>query len=208
MKLLAFVLAFSTTACATLRPPPPPPVGHPAERVKQSVIRITGESFDGSRQYFTCTGFAIDVRKYMTAAHCVPDLIMGVPYVLKADGRVASPIKVDPKTDLAVILVDLQKPALTFRSSPVKWLETVWGMGFGYGFTVPITTRHTLQARKYNLGEEEIYPGNAYESPFIGGMSGGPIFDQHGLVVGVVQLSSPIISYGVDTDTIAAFLKE
>lgn len=208
MKLLTFVFATMLAGGCAASNPPPAHVADPAPlRVKQSIVRVTGESHGGQR-YFTCTGFAIDTRKYMTAAHCVPESIYGMPYVLKADGVVATAIKVDTKTDLAVLLVDMVKPSLSFRDSPVTWLETVMAMGFGHGFTVPITTTHTLQSRKYNLGVDTIHPGNVYEHPFIGGMSGGPIFDNDGMVVGVVQLSSEYIAYGVDVETIMNFLLE
>ena len=43
---------------------------------------------------------------------------------------------------------------------------------------------------------------------FIGGMSGGPVFDINGDVVGVVQRGTEQIGYGVNTATLLEFLME
>jgi hypothetical protein len=179
--------------------------------VAKSIVKLTGTDKSGERTYFSCTAFAIAPRKFMTAAHCTPGKVTDFmqneyPVTLRIGFLEAFVIEMDERVDLAVIMADLVRPALPFRSEPLVLGENVIGVGHGYGFRDPQFTKHTVQSLNYTPDPEELVPGTWFLNPFIGGMSGGPIVDMQGQVVGVVQASSPILAYGVSVKTILEFL--
>jgi S1-C subfamily serine protease len=49
-------------------------------------------------------------------------------------------------------------------------------------------------------------PGIVVQGGYIPGMSGGPVIDKDGQVVGIIQQSDQNIGYGVGVDRISEFL--
>lgn len=179
------------------------PVRELTDTIEDSIVRLTVMTpHDGT---YICTGFSIDVRVYLTDEHCVAPLKEYPGSILQADGHPAFVLKEDATRDLAVIVVDLVKPALEFNPILLSRGDAVQAIGYGEGFTKPTITNHYVMILNYTLAED-IYPGTIYLYPFIGGMSGGPVFDGDGKVVGIVQRSSDTIAYGVDVSTILTFL--
>lgn len=149
-------------------------------------------------------------RKFVTAAHCTVPLHEYFGSRLYADGRPAYVIAEDEIVDLSLIITDIVKPSLTIRdralvADPFKGYETVQAMGYGLGFTSPVITNHTAMLLNYNL-DPDIYSGTIFVGEFIGGMSGGPIYDVEGKVVGVVQRTTPSIGYGIDSYVLNRFI--
>ncbi len=204
-RALAALLLFLAVACSHAAPlvTPTPPV-NPTQLVMHSLVRISAISDDGMVGW-SCTGWAIAPRKFMTAAHCTLPLAEEHARLF-ADGRPALVIKEDEATDLAVVVVDLDRPALEIRITPLTVGEKVLSSGYAYGWMNPITFAHVVELLNFRI-EEDIYPGMIVRDGFIGGMSGGPIYDVNGKVVGMVQRSTVQVGYGVEAATILAFLK-
>lgn len=187
---------------AVLPTVPTTPTLTATEIVLQSIVRVTIDA--GLAGTYTCTGFSIAPRKFYTAEHCTAPL-QDNPGTLKVNGIPAFVISESEELDLAVIVADLDMPALTIRPEALQMYEAVQAAGFGYGFTRALVTSHSVMLLEYVL-DADIYKGTIFLNGFIGGMSGGPVFDKNGQVVGMVQRGTENIGYGVSTATMIEFL--
>lgn len=192
--LLAFFSLFSAAAHTA----------NVVDHTSASVIRVTGmkptTNFfgEGELAHYACTGFMIEPKRMLTAAHCVGDDMTG-------DGLPLHLVKADAYFDLAVYDIDSLKTPLTLRDAPVERFEPVMGVGYGYGFTRLLVTFHKVVLIDYTP-EAAMAPGIWVSLGYIGGMSGGPVVDADGYVIGVVQRSNSEIGYSVNCLTIHAFL--
>ncbi len=170
------------------------------ETALQSVAHLTGSmtNEDGEIYTYGCSASSIAVRKFLTAAHCIADQ-------MKLDGHLAFAVKVSAKLDLAVLVSDYSRPPMTLRMRPLERMEEATGLGYGYSWQYPTVTEHKALMFKFTP-DTDIYPGTWFLHPFIGGMSGGPIIDVNGEVVGIVQRGNNGVGYGVDTETNLDFL--
>ena len=168
------------------------------EKTLLSVGHITGKTEeDGQIRSYGCTAFSIDVRKWMTAAHCV-----GLDMLI--DGHPAMVIAASKEMDLAVLVADYVRPALHIRVKPLVRQEEVIALGYGMSWKFPTITHHFVMMLNYSP-YDDIYPGTWYSNGFIGGQSGGPIIDLTGQVVGVIQRGDSQVGYGVNAAAILAF---
>jgi S1-C subfamily serine protease len=143
----------------------------------------------------SCTGFVINRKAgyVLTAEHCLND---GTTEALVVAGARPGPIWLvfrDAALDIAVISVPITRPALKPSRVVIQQGQMIGAMGFGYGFTRPMFRAGYVA----NIGVEvdPELPGvwALFDGPFIGGMSGGPIFNEKGAVVGVVQMSNEVM---------------
>jgi serine protease Do len=104
----------------------------------------------------------------------------GVSYPAKVIGT-------DPRTDLAVVKIDAgrQLPFVEFGSSanvePGEWVVAL-GNPFGLGGTV---TAGIVSALGRDIGDGPYDKFIQIDAPINEGNSGGPLFDQHGAVIGI-----------------------
>lgn len=167
--------------------------------IRASIVRITVQTAMGEG---ACTGWAISARMYVTADHCTPGK---AEWDYRIDGHKAFVLKADGVTDLALVMTDIDKPLLSLREAPLTVGEGVRAFGYAYGFLEPIVLSLQTQILDYTL-EKGIYPGTIFTPGVIGGMSGGPIVDAQGRIVGIVQRGSVMIAYGVTNKTLREFI--
>lgn len=191
--LIAFAVAVSPLAAQ------PSPWNAVAQALAKSTVFV--QLGEGS-----CTGFVInsnakddkqDVDYVLTAAHCyAKDLYVA--------GQPASVKSRDEKKDLLVLQVeDLDKPAIKLAKANPKVGDEVASFGYGYGLERPML-------RVTHISDDQIYipyqgiggPLVAVDITFIPGMSGGPVVNEAGELVQIVQMSTEIVGFGVGAEVI------
>ena len=152
-----------------------------------------------------CSGFVIDNdRDYvLTALHCVDSqwALKGGIYI---DTLPTEVVAREPTLDVAILKVaGINRPALQPNVNGIQVGDEVGAYGFGYGFPKAQFRAGVISAVVVNLSGYvddpylTAYPTSVWfvtDQPYIGGMSGGPIVDRSGKVVGIVQWSNDYMS--------------
>lgn len=202
---MRLALASALLAILSLFPACTDPYTHMVDRVSASIVKIRGEKdfdtfFGEVHGAYSCSGFVVAKHRVLTAAHCLGDN-------MTADGIAATPLIANEHYDLALLDVDTPKAPLEIRDRPVTRFEALTAIGYGFGWdqlsAVPVTVTIVNQRT-----EGDGAPGIITHGSYIGGMSGGPVVDIAGRVVGIVQQSDEGAGYGVGTLLIRAFLLE
>ena len=172
-------------------------------QVQESLVILMGPNEDGS--HWTCAAFSIHRQQglFLTAAHCVDE---GRPLSLRtlfAPIDIAAPAHVlwqDVGLDLAVLEANIHRPALRPRAKEFARGLEVGALGFAWGQGLYFAAGVVANVHVYTEWNEN---GGRWEGAFLtvdgpvnGGMSGGPWFDRHGRVVGIVQRGTNITSFG------------
>ena len=134
------------------------------------------------------SGFVVDASGLVVTSHHVVKGTDSVTVTLQ-DGRKleARVVGADPKTDLALLEVDADKPlpVVEFgdsdRTRVGDWVVAV-GNPFGLGGTV---TAGIVSGRGRDIGSGPYDDFLQIDAPINRGNSGGPLFDRSGRVVGV-----------------------
>lgn len=166
-----------------------------SNQTEKSIVRLTMTiSEDGQEFDSVCTGEVIDNQRdfVLTADHCIGTS-------MKADGLDASPLWENKDADLAVLQVPgIDKPEIVPSFGKLAKGDEVATVGYGYGQEQPIF-RHGFVA---NPDAPLPYPGFgsgkyvSLDTTYIGGMSGGPVVNQDGRMVGIVQLGDQTTGWG------------
>ncbi len=158
-----------------------------------SIIRLV--SPDG---YFYCTGFVVDNNYAITAAHCVlNDMgIMNTDDVLIHNshsfftGVIAKPVAVEKYRDVAFLKGDFSEfsqQATDFNGKSIKTGMKLKSCGYPSGQYDMFCVDLIQNGNRY-------FQYRATGAPIFKGMSGGPVYNEEGVAVGV--------NSAVDEDTI------
>src|SRR5262249_23289796 len=147
-----------------------------------------------------CTGFVVAPQVIVTAAHCVN----GNETAL-VDGVEARRTRVDETADLALVSAPIIKHTLLLRQSPVRAFEPLTAIGYAWGRDRRTVLLET--AMDNAVADETLAPGVLVRGGYLPGMSGAPLIDADGLVVGIVQTSARNVGYGVGARRIQAFIQ-
>lgn len=174
-------------------------------KVQRSLVRVTHpvaihNANTGQDEQMTsvCTGFVIHAeRKYVaTDEHCYGE-------GMQVDGKPAYAVAWWDAPDMMILAApQLEKPALKPSDLTLTPGMPIAAYGYGFGLHTPLFRGGHISAVKLELPE---IPGAfwiAFDGPYIGGMSGGPIYDINGNVVGIVQRSNSYMGIGQDIDVI------
>lgn len=183
-------------------------------RNRNSVVELTADKGDcvGSG-----TGMVLPGGYVLTNAHVVftketatrvqaADSLIGVT----ADKRrfAFDIVYADVRRDMALIVSDdLAAPAVTFADGDVTIGEKVYAIGNSKGQGICMLDGIVSDRERFISGERYIM----YSAPTVGGNSGGPLFNAHGEVIGMVTLGQKdgsLMNYAIPTGVLKAFLRE
>lgn len=169
------------------------------EKIKKSVVRIVGGYSEG-------TGFFIEPDQIVTNFHVIAD--EPSPKIIFPNGSFITPKNIigDNEMDLAVIYTEKSYPemVLGIYNEAVKMKENEPLVATGYALGTELTGQATQLKGDFYTRRETRYPPYSYVQTsinLVGGMSGGPLTDQCGKVVGIntsgvggLSLFIPILS--------------
>ncbi len=174
--------------------------------VAPSVVRIIGGEGEGS-------GFVFEKGRVLTNHHVIAD--EPSPKIVYSDGTfdIGSVFATDPFRDLAVISIDKDIPPLRWaegESVPVG--EQVLTMGFPWGGQLDgaVTVNDTTVSGD-RVNSSGLFPVYYIQlaGGTIAGMSGGPVIDLCGNVIGVNDLGSrDALSLALDKVTAKKFISD
>lgn len=178
-RLLPIFLAFFVSCGAA-------PIPNAVKDAPRSVIRIVYKTeIEGKPAGRTCSAFYIDLIHLITADHCTPkngeDLLNmetgeKLRVIRQDDGGLAlleSPVSNNPPLKLA---------------KKVEMGDTLWAFGYAYGEVFVGYQRNAAGKADDHL---------VLDGPLSPGMSGGPVVNENGEVVGVNQMTSQTGEYSI-----------
>jgi|SRR3989344_1264852 len=154
--------------------------------LEEKVVRIVGGYSEGS-------GFFISKKQVLTNFHVIAD--EPSPKIIFPDGRFTTPTSIigDESADLALLNISEEYPGLVLEFlDPLVLYPNEKLISAGYPLGTEITGKATVTEGKYiGVRESKHYPVRYIHTDIdlVQGMSGGPIIERCGKVVGVNTLS-------------------
>jgi S1-C subfamily serine protease len=165
-----------------------------AADARDSIVEIAISS-EAGEPAGACTGFVSDNDRdfVVTAAHCDGPKVF-------ADNMPAKVRMKDVKNDLMVLHVDgIDRPALKLAAEDPKIGAEVASFGFGYALERPLFRVAHVSAADIAIERGRYF---AVDATFVPGQSGGPVVNEQGQVVMLVQMGTNVVGLGVGTETI------
>jgi serine protease Do len=186
------------------------------EEARQSVVSIHGRKTvrgevpaDGKHVNGMGTGIILDPRGYIITNHHVIDGVANIQATLWDDKSYpAQRIAHDPKTDLAIIKIDVKQPLSVIRlgtSSDLMQGESVIAVGNAFGYE-NTATRGIISAlhRSVQVSDDQKYHDLIQtDAPINPGNSGGPVMNIEGQTIGInvaVRVGAQGIGFAIPID--------
>lgn len=129
--------------------------------------------------------------------------------VITAEGWGAGVLKaVDRSNDLALVKFEFSSSPVTFRSTPAEIGEDVFAIGYPYAGELGL--HFTKGSVSSITGPENDSRLLQFTAPVQPGVSGGPLLDKSGLMVGVVRallMQAQNVNFAIHADLVASFLR-
>lgn len=165
------------------------------DRLKEKVVRVVGGYSEG-------TGFFVTSNQILTNFHVIAD--EPSPKIIMPDGSFITPIKIagDKNADLALITLDKNFPDLIFSlPDKLRLYEDQQLIATGYALGTNLKGAPTVLAGNYvdlRKSNREKVSHIQTTISLVEGMSGGPLTDQCGDVVGINQAGLAGLSLFID----------
>jgi hypothetical protein len=163
------------------------------------IVRIIGGYGQGS-------GFFIDEDKVITNFHVIDG--EPSPKIIFPGGNFITPVKIegDKSADIAVLYTNEKYPEMTFEFlEPLALYEDEPLIAFGYALGTDLKGEPTNQKGRFVAYREGYIQSDIN---LIGGMSGGPLIDQCGQVVGINTMGLSGLSMFIASDYVSELIPE
>lgn len=164
-------------------------------KTTESIVQIKATVGENT---MLCTGFVVGISWVITAKHCIPE---GTQDVM-VDERASKVLKVNEAFALLEV-PPLKYPILNLRKDRPKVGEAVTSLGYPYGFPLMAFKRNVAAFCECGFAKgDHLIMDNRIGM----GMSGGPVIDESGKVVGLNQAGVETISIACTAQEIKEFL--
>jgi hypothetical protein len=175
------------------------------KELKKSVVRVVGGYSEGS-------GFFISDDQVITNFHVIAD--EPSPKIIFPDGNFTTPIKItgDKDADLAILYLEDKHPDMVLDFlEPYVLMEDEQLISAGYPLGTELTGEATTVKGRFIAFRKSKYYPVAYlhtDIDVVAGMSGGPLVDQCGKLVGINTMSLSGLSLFISTDDVKRLLPD
>lgn len=199
MKATLALLLLVLTALASATPRTPKSPAELLKQIQPSLVTIAYPIAGNAGEHSNCTGFVIDAARgwVLTAKHCINPDPSGLLYVNDEERKTV-------RSDELFALIEVPRmtqPPLTIRAKRPAIGDPAVAIGYGFGF---LTLLNGVVAA---FKDDDI----ALDVGLIPGMSGGPMVDSYGEVIGLnqrnVTLNGGSLGVGCGVEELWKFLR-